>query len=447
MTIDTILFDMDGVLIDAKWIHFKALNDALPEEFKVSVNDHLNKYDGYPTKTKLRMIEGLPEEMVDHYFEKKQINTVKALQDLPRNEKLIELFDWLKSNRFNIAVCSNSIMETILISLERIGISDYVDLIHSNESVSNPKPHPEMYWRSMISFNAFPENTLILEDSPPGLKAAHTTGAHVMRINSPSQVNVSNVKSHIENIGENHTMKWTDKSLNVLIPMAGEGSRFAQAGYTFPKPLIDVNGKPMIQVVHDNLNIDANFIFVVRKEHIEKYNVDKMLSVIAPSCKIVVADGLTEGAACTALLAKEHIDNDNPLVFANSDQFVEWDSVEFMYKMQEKDLDGGIITFHATHPKWSFVKTDDHGMVTEVAEKNPISDQATAGIYYWKKGSDFVKYANRMIEKNDRVNNEFYVCPVYNHAIADDKKVGTFDISEMWGLGTPEDLSYFLSHK
>ena len=146
MTIDTVLFDMDGVLIDAKWIHFHALNDALPEEFKISVNDHLNKYDGYPTKTKLRMIEGLPEDMVDYYSKKKQINTVKALQDLPRNETLIELFDWLKSNQFNIAVCSNSIMETIVMSLERIGISDYVDLIHSNESVSNPKPHPEMYW-------------------------------------------------------------------------------------------------------------------------------------------------------------------------------------------------------------------------------------------------------------------------------------------------------------
>ena len=139
--------------------------------------------------------------------------------------------------------------------------------------------------------------------------------------------------------------------MNVLIPMAGNGSRFAQAGYTFPKPLIEVHGEPMIQVVVENLAVDANYIFVVQKSHREKYNLDSMLSLICPGCKIVEVDSVTEGAACTVLLAKDFIDNDEPLVIANSDQFIEWNSLEFFYKMNEQNLDAGIVSFRATHPK------------------------------------------------------------------------------------------------
>ena len=202
----------------------------------------------------------------------------------------------------------------------------------------------------------------------------------------------------------------------------------------------------MIQVVVENLNIKANYVYVVQKEHREKYNLDTLLNLITPGCKIVEVDTITEGAACTALLAKEYINSDNPLFFANSDQFVEWDSNEFLYKMNETEADGGIVSFKATHPKWSFAKVNDEGLVTEVAEKNPISDIATVGFYYWKKGSDFVKYAEDMIEKDIRVNNEFYVCPVFNQAIENKKQIRTFNIDKMWGLGTPEDLKYYLEN-
>ena len=231
--------------------------------------------------------------------------------------------------------------------------------------------------------------------------------------------------------------------MNVLIPMAGAGSRFQEAGYTFPKPLIEVDGKPMIQLVVENLNIDARHIFVVQSEHYTKYNLNHLLPLISPGCEIVQVDGVTEGAACTTLLAKEFINNDEPLVFANSDQFLEWDSNEFMYSMVADEVDAGMLTFTATHPKWSFAKLDKEGFVSEVAEKKPISDIATAGIYYWKKGSEYVKYAENMIEKNIRFNNEFYVCPVFNEAIKDGKKVKTFHFDGMWGIGTPEDLKRY----
>jgi dTDP-glucose pyrophosphorylase len=246
--------------------------------------------------------------------------------------------------------------------------------------------------------------------------------------------------------GKHMKCRWEDKKMNVLIPMAGAGSRFQQAGYTFPKPLIQVREKPMIQVVVENLALDANYIYVVQKEHREKYNLDTMLNLITPGCTIVQTESITEGAACTALLAKSYIDNDHPLFFANSDQYVDWSPTEFMYNMQETSADGGIVTFESTHPKWSFAKVDPYGIVVEVAEKNPISTEATVGYYYWRRGSDFVKYAEQMISKNIRVNGEFYVCPVFNEAIDDGRVIRTFRAKKMWGLGTPEDLDYYLEN-
>ena len=204
----------------------------------------------------------------------------------------------------------------------------------------------------------------------------------------------------------------------------------------------------MIQVVVENLNIDAKHIFIVQKSHYEKYNLKYLLNLITNNnCEIVQVNGITEGAACTTLLAKKFIDNDEPLVMANSDQFVEWDSNEFMYSMIADNIDGGMLTFEATHPKWSFAKLDDKGFVSEVAEKKPISNIATVGVYYWTKGSDYVKYAEQMIDKDIRTNNEFYVCPAYNEAIEDNKKIKIFPIKKMWGLGTPEDLDTYLNEK
>jgi NDP-sugar pyrophosphorylase family protein len=234
--------------------------------------------------------------------------------------------------------------------------------------------------------------------------------------------------------------------MNILIPMAGLGSRFDKAGYSFPKPLIEVRGKPMIQVVIENLGMAgvANHIFLVAKAHIEKYHIDEMLNLLVHNCTIVVVDELTEGAACTTLLAKKYIDNDENLLVVNSDQLVEWDSQEF-YK-EAFEYDGCIATFKATHPKWSFAKTDAWGFVDKVAEKRPISDNATVGIYAWKRGSDYVKSAEQMVNKNIRTNGEFYVCPVYNEGIANGLVFTTHEVDAMWGLGTPEDLNTYLRH-
>jgi HAD superfamily hydrolase (TIGR01509 family) len=452
MKIKLVIFDLDGVLVEAKNIHYEALNEALGKDYAISWNEHLLTYDGLKTNQKLEMLsekKNLPVELHKQIWEGKQKITLQKLKELQPNQSLQVLMNSLVEDGYKIAVCSNSIRKTVLTVLSKLGIMEFMDYIISNEDVQNSKPHPEMYWRAISKMGCLPEETLIVEDSPYGLLAASRSKAHILRVKNPQEVTYTNIYKKLDEIEMGQTNdkpKWEDKNLNILIPMAGAGSRFQQAGYTFPKPLIDVEGKPMIQVVVENLNIDANYIFVVQKEHREKYNLDTLLNLIAPECKIVEVDGLTEGAACTALLAKEYINNDAPLFFANSDQFVEWDSTEFMYKMNETDADGGIVSFKATHPKWSFAKVNEEGLVTEVAEKNPISDTATVGYYYWKHGSDFVKYAEEMIEKNIRVNNEFYVCPVFNQAIEDTKEIRVFDIPKMWGLGTPEDLKYYLEN-
>jgi beta-phosphoglucomutase-like phosphatase (HAD superfamily)/dTDP-glucose pyrophosphorylase len=447
--IKCVIFDLDGVLVSTKSIHFDTLNEALSSidsKYVITENEHLTMFDGLKTQQKLDLLtnlKGLPASLHSQIWELKQKLTIEQVSLLTPSEDIIFVFKKLKEDNIRLACCSNSIRRSVLTILAKKGLIEFMDLILSNEDVKSAKPHPEIYWKAMSMMQLLPEETLIVEDSPQGLLSAARSGAHVLRVDSEKDITYNNIQNKINTKMSTSKPKWQNSKMNVLIPMAGAGSRFQQAGYTFPKPLIDINGKPMIQFVIDNINIDANYIFVVQKEHRVKYNLDTLLNLIAPKCKIVEVDALTEGAACTTLLAKEYINNDEPLLIANSDQYVEWDSNEFMYKMIEQKVDAGIITFQSTHPKWSFAKTDEKGYVIEVAEKKAISDIATAGIYYWAKGSDYVKYAEQMIQNNTRINNEFYVCPVFNEAIADNKKIKTYNIQKMWGLGTPEDLQEF----
>lgn len=445
--IKLIIFDLDGVLIDAKKIHYESLNDSLDDEFKISWDDHLLKYDGLKTLEKLLLLtkeKKLPNNLHNFIWEKKQRITLEKLEYTQESKRLIDCISKLNKDGYKLAVCSNSIRKTVLLVLSKLGIIKYFDLILSNEDVKNSKPYPEIYWNCMSYFSILPEETLILEDSPVGLLGANRSSANLMRIGNVIDVSYENILKEIGSNTPNILPKWKNNNLNVLIPMAGAGSRFEKAGYSFPKPLIDVNGTPMIQLVVNNLNISANFIFIIQKDHREKYNLDILLNLISPNCKIIEVDGVTDGAAVTTLLAKKYINNHHPLLIANSDQFIVWNSNEFMYKMCESGFDGGILTFESTHPKWSFAKLDKNDFIIEVAEKKPISNNATVGIYYWGKGSDYVMFAEQMIQKEIKTNGEYYVCPVYNEAILNGKKIKNFKIEKMWGLGTPEDLKNFL---
>lgn len=450
-----IIFDLDGVLVNARELHYRSLNLALEEydkKYVISRDEHLSLYDARPTSKKLKMLteqKGLPADMHHEIWKSKQKMTRRIIdEEYTYDEKTREILRKLRTDGYHLVCASNATRETVKMMLLRKGFIEFFDFFMSNEDVRNFKPSPEIYLRCMVKAGVSPKDTLIFEDSHIGREAAISSGANLCGIINNEDLTMKKVKGAIESSFKEikKHIPWKGGKMNVLIPMAGAGSRFSKVGYVFPKPLIDVRGKPMVQLVTENLNIEARHIYVVQKEHYEKYNLKHLLNLISPDCEIVIVEGITEGAACTTLLAKQYIDNDEPLVICNSDQVFEWNSNEFMYSMVADEVDAGILTFEGTHPKWSFAKLGDDGFVSEVAEKSPISNIATAGVYYWKKGSDYVKYAEQMIDKNIRTNNEFYVCPVFNEAILDKKKVKVFQIKKMWGLGTPEDLEYYLRH-
>jgi len=239
--------------------------------------------------------------------------------------------------------------------------------------------------------------------------------------------------------------------MNVVLPIAGRGSRFVQAGYSLPKPLIPVHGIPMIEAVVRNIRPSTphRFVFVALREHLEHLGMRETLERVAPGARVVAVDAVTEGAACTVLLARAFIDSDEPLMIANSDQWVDVSIDRYLDSMEQNRADGLIMTMKATDPKWSFVGLDLAGLVTRVVEKEAISDEATVGIYNFRRGRDFVRAADRMIARNARVNGEFYVAPTYNELINEGARVTIHNVGiegdGMYGLGVPADLERFLA--
>jgi HAD superfamily hydrolase (TIGR01509 family) len=441
---------MDGVLVNARELHYQTLNQALVEHGYPAITraEQAMTYEALPTKQKLRIYSdkrGLPPELHASINRRKQQLTLERAElDLQIDHVKIAMLRQLHLDGIRLFCASNAVPESVAAMLKATGLYDWIETRLSNQDVENCKPHPEIYNKAMSLAGVTPAETLIIEDSPVGRMAAVHSGAWLCEVTGPDDVTYSRVRAQIDLVSGNAQPL---PEITVLIPMAGAGSRFAQAGYTFPKPLIEVNGKPMIELVVRNLAARGPHVFVVREEHCQQYALKYMLQLLQPGCQFATVDCLTQGAACTTLLAEKYIDNDRPLLIANSDQFMDWDPGAFYHQMADSAADGAILTFRSTHPKWSYVKLDAQGFVTELAEKKPISDIATVGVYYWAKGSDYVRYARQMIRKNIRVNNEFYVAPVYNEAIADGKKIITYDVHGMWGLGTPEDLTYFLEHR
>ena len=451
-----LIFDLDGVLVDTKDLHFIALNKALEKSNAkkiITYNDHVNIYDGLPTGEKIKILNQkgiLKKSENKSVLKNKQKFTLELLKKkIKYNKNVFNIFSKL-SKKFSLAIATNAVEETLNICVDILKIRKFCKYIISNKSVSNPKPHPEIYLKCLINLSLKPKETMIIEDSHYGRIAAQDSGCNLMPVKNLKDVTLDNINKNIKLLSNkkiyNEMNEWEDKDMNILIPMAGAGKRFADAGYIFPKPIIEVQNKPMIQWVIDSLKINANYIFIIQKEHQTKFNIKSVLKILKPNCKIIELDKVTEGAACTTLLAKKYINNNKPLIIANSDQYIKWNSSKSIYNFNSKKYDGAILTFEAIHPKWSYAKCDKNKIVLEVAEKKVISKNATVGVYFWKQGSEYVKYAEQMIRKNIRINNEFYVCPVFNEAIKDKKKIIIDPVDEMHGLGTPEDLNNFIQY-
>jgi len=434
-----VIADLDGVLVETRDLHFSVLNEALVANRFPPIPRpiHLSTYDGLPTMKKLTML-GIEGQKKQEIWKAKQLATVEALKSLEPDGELLALFDHLKTLGIRTAVASNSIQATTRLILERLGLLNTLSF-YTSATEDLPKPSPSMYWSCMRATGASAKQTVILEDSAVGQAAAVASGGILLPCTGRKDVKESRI---LNAFPDGKSIPYWRDGLQVVIPMAGEGSRFAQAGYTFPKPLIEVHGKPMIQQVVENLSIDAKYIFLVRAEHYERYQLKYMLNLIAPGCEIVQVPEKTEGAACTVLQAAHLIDNDKPLLVANSDQLIEWNSMEVMHGFES--VDAGVVTFTGTHPKWSYVRRGEDGFVAEVAEKRVISDEATVGIYAWAKGSDFVRDALEMIAKDARVNGEFYIAPVLQETINRGGHVRATKIEAMHGLGDPESLRTYL---
>lgn len=229
--------------------------------------------------------------------------------------------------------------------------------------------------------------------------------------------------------------------LTIVIPMAGHGQRFKDKGYTFPKPLIDVDGAPMVQRVIETLPRADRYVFIVLREH----GIEVCLMRMVDSATVHVRESVAPGAALSVLGAEHLIEGADEILLANCDQLVAFDETNFRVLLDEAKPDGVIFTFHSTHPKWSYVGLDERNHVTRVVEKVPISDVATCGIYYWRTGALMLDALQKHVDSGDTLNGESYIAPSYNVMIREGRKVLPFFVSAMQGLGTPEDLERYLA--
>jgi HAD superfamily hydrolase (TIGR01509 family) len=447
MPIKAIIFDLDGVLVASRQLHYETFAAALRQHkaIELSWRDHETEYDGLSTRKKLTLMvdRGLIGEAdVDPIFDLKQKLTQERLGDFvqPSAQKR-ELLEELRSRGFRIACASNAIRWSLDESLRLLGVRDLFEVILSNEDVSAPKPSPEIYLKTMAVLGVGPKNTLIVEDSPHGLAAARGSGAHVLQVVDPMDTTLEKIDHWLQ----------ARPTIHIVVPMAGAGSRFAVAGYTKPKPFIDVMGKPMIFWVIDNMlssKYNLKFHFIMRTEHVGAYGFEAQLAAAGIDATFHPVAKLTEGAACSVLLARDHINNDEPFVMINSDQYLDINIDDFYEALLNPAYDGCISTFWQPDQadlKWSYAALGYDGLVRDVREKQWIGPNATTGLYGWRRGADFVRYAEQMIAKDIRVNGEFYAAPVYNEAIAAGAKVRTQLCKTMYGLGVPADLEHFIS--
>jgi len=235
--------------------------------------------------------------------------------------------------------------------------------------------------------------------------------------------------------------------VNIVIPMAGGDELFQRHGYPYAKSVIEIDGRPLIEHAFDRLRIvkDAKFVFVIRKEDELRFYLRDMLRLLDPEAVVIRAEGPTAGAACTAMLAVEHIAESEELLIANGDQILGFDLNEALRSFRDRDLDGGTVVFDSVHPRWSFVKTDGDGMVIEAAEKRPISRHATAGVYYFKEGRYFLDAAKSMMRKSASVNDAYFVCPCFNEMILAQRRVSTYEIdrADYISLATPQAIEEY----
>lgn len=447
-----LLFDLDGVLVDFCDIHRKAFINAWNEVYvSHMITDIFHETILKALSTRQKIIKCLAhfllptDERAVSVEIQKQVYTKRLLTDGTIYKNTLATMKYAKENNHTLACCTNSIKDTLNIAIDKFHMDGLFDLLLSNESVVNPKPEPDIYRLAVSQLHADVENTLVFEDSVIGITAAKAAGLHVIPIVDGLDLTPIFLSHCIHN-----RQRPTFGNVNLVIPMAGLGSRFYKEGYTTAKPFLPIANIPMFQwviknIVPESLVSNITIHLIIREEQKAEF----LEFTCDTNIQLHTVPLLTEGAACTVLTLEKYIDTTDPLVIANSDQFLEWNAEKFFDCLAHPDWDGVISTFQqldSNDLRWSYANIDKEGCVRQVAEKKYIGPLATTGIYGWKRGSDYVKHAKQMIEDNIRVNNEFYVCPVYNIGIEKGYKFRTLNCTKMWGLGVPSDYEFFLKN-
>jgi HAD superfamily hydrolase (TIGR01509 family) len=448
-----LIFDLDGVLVDFCTIHrdafLKAWNEIYPSHH-ISYALHETMLEALSTRQKIvkcLTYFALPyDERKPLLEERKQVYTKELLIPAHIYTNTKSTLRLAKEKGHTFACCTNSIRATLDYAISKIDVtSGFFDLLLSNEDVANPKPSPDIYTLAVKTLDAHSDTILVFEDSAVGRSSAVAAGLRVIPI-----VDALDLTPRFLSECITHLQRPIANAINIVIPMAGLGSRFYKEGYMTPKPFLPICDKPMFQWVIDNivpseLRDNVNIHLVIREEQKAQF----ATYALPTNLHLHTVPHLTEGAACTVLTLEKYINNDNPLIIANSDQFLEWDAKNFYYCLSHPDWDGVISTFQQSDPtdlRWSYANINEEGCVTQVAEKKFIGPFATTGIYGWKRGSDFVQHTKQMISDNVRVNNEFYVCPVYNVGIEAGRTFRVLQCRKMWGLGVPSDYEFFLKN-
>ena len=433
------LFDLDGVLVDSVDIQYQSTIDAINKHTKIKITAEIDTILKSTITTKKKLEYFVEQniisnaQLLDIYNEKKKIAD-NTFNNLEINDEKVRLFSFLKKKNCNIAVVTNGNKNSAKIILKSLGLYNFLDLLISNEDVTNPKPHSEPYIRAISHFGGELKNFIIFEDSETGLTSAYGTGCKVYKVENTNDINLSLIKQ-LNNLNR-----------NILIPAAGLGSRFQKRGFKLQKPLIELENKTLIEHAVSSLDIAGNYIFVIRKlDNNSNIELITALRNIQPDCKVIEIDYVTEGSASTCYLSKEFIDNDDELIISNCDQILKWDSKKFLE--YSSNYDCSVLTHKSNEDKNSFIKTDENNKGIEIREKEVISDNALVGVHYFKKGSDFIKSYEYIFNNKIKFKNEYYVSTVCNHLINEGKEVVNYPFQEnelYYSTGTPEDYFKYM---
>jgi HAD superfamily hydrolase (TIGR01509 family) len=489
-----VLFDLDGVLLDARAAHAEHFASAVREVAGVRLAPHEEAaLDGRSTRAKLAALAAqgrLPHRsaaLQDAVAARKQEKTREFLRSVRPFPPHVALLAALKAAGLRVAVVSNAVAETVHAAVAALGVAPLLDAVLSNADAVRPKPAPDLYLAACARLGVPPASALVVEDSAVGRSSALAAGCPLLRVADPLDVTAAAVVEALRAAGARvaasalllrlppaearrlAARRGGPPRVHLVVPMAGAGSRFAEAGFVDPKPFIPVGPRrhPMIRHVLANLlpraasaeeraadpagHPDVVLHLIAQAAHLARYDLAAVVAALpAPPAAwdVRTVPAVTQGAACTVLLAADAIDGDEPLVIANSDQLLEWDAAEFYRAVGNPGWDGVVASFHqpdAADLKWSYAAVDaGTGAVARVAEKEWLGQpHATVGVYGWARGADFVAAARRMVAADERVRGEFYVAPAYNGAIAGGARVRLQPVARMWGVGVPADLAAF----